>query len=219
MEGLLSTRPTSFSFRTTKKEHFFSQKPCNIEQINKNVSLFHLHFLCSQGFIAHLNIFVQSSNVEGIPLRWLPAITKGLLSFLSFPSRVNSMIEKDTLVCPNDSYYFVSHDFSRNWKKIWLWTISFPRDGFWEQQKPRHHTQCRSRPIWRRPTNELLFVARIAAVYSISLCNSGDVPSYSSLIIFLQQWSDVWALSRSESTFLWNSQFELICHEIHFKNV
>ena len=35
----------------------------------------------------------------------------------------------------------------------------------------------------------------------------------------LYKCSDVWALSRSESTFLWNSQFELNCHEIHFKNV
>ena len=64
MEGLLSTRPNPSSFETTKKEHFFSQKPCNIEPINRIVSLFHMHFLCSQGLITHLNLFVQSSNAE-----------------------------------------------------------------------------------------------------------------------------------------------------------
>ena len=35
----------------------------------------------------------------------------------------------------------------------------------------------------------------------------------------LEQCSDVWALSWSEPTFLWKNQFELICHEIHSKNV
>ena len=34
----------------------------------------------------------------------------------------------------------------------------------------------------------------------------------------LKQCLDVWALSRSEPTFIWNNQLELICHEIHSEN-
>ena len=33
-----------------------------------------------------------------------------------------------------------------------------------------------------------------------------------------KQCLDIWALSRSEPTFIWNNQLELICHEIHSKN-
>ena len=37
--------------------------------------------------------------------------------------------------------------------------------------------------------------------------------SQSTIIMFIKQWSDVWALSRLKSTFLWKDQYELICHE------
>ena len=43
--------------------------------------------------------------------------------------------------------------------------------------------------------------------------------SFNSKTKRIKQRSDVWALSRSELIFLWNSQFELICHEIHFEPI
>ena len=49
--------------------------------------------------------------------------------------------------------------------------------------------------------------------------NLGGFRSEEKNTMVLKQCSDVWALSRSESTFLWNSQFELICRQIHFENV
>ena len=56
------------------------------------------------------------------------------------------------------------------------------------------------------------------ATWILNWMTDGDKKSlYWSLPV--QQCSDVWALSRLEPSFLWNNQFDLICHEIHSANV